>query len=126
MTANVNSRVIDLGLNVLDTEADKIYICTTLPTTFTEATSTYASGNNNFGSAGAAVGSPAAATNARKVSTVAITAGAVTATNTAAFWAIVDSAASRLLACGSLSASQAVTSGNTFSLPSYDITIPTQ
>lgn len=126
MTANVSTRVIDFGLNEMDTLSDKIYITSSIATTFTEATSTYALGNNNFGSAGAAVGSPASATNARKVSTVAITAGSVTGTGTGAFWAIVDSANSRLNACGSLSASQALTSGNTFALPSFDITIPTQ
>lgn len=126
MTANVNSRVIDFGLNVLDTEPDKIFICSTQPTTYTEATSTYALGSYNYGSAGAAFGSPASATNARKVSSVAITSGSVSGTGTAGYWAVVDSANSRLLATGPLSASQAVTSGNPFSLPSFDITIPTQ
>jgi hypothetical protein len=56
----VADRVLDLGLNVLDTEATHLYInYTSEPTTFTEATSTKACGNKNWG-AGAVCGSPAA------------------------------------------------------------------
>lgn len=121
----VGDRVLDLGLNVLDTEATHIYICgTSEPSTFTAASSTNALGNKNFG-AGAAVGSPAAGSpNGRKVTTTAITDGTVTATGTAAYWAITDNTNSRLLATGTLSASQAVTSGNSFTLPAFDIRLP--
>lgn len=119
-------RVLDLGLNVLDTEATHIYICSADPTTYTEATSTYALGNKNFG-AGNAFGAPAAGSpNGRKVTSVAITDGSVTGTGTAAKWAVTDNTNSRLLANGSLSASQAVTSGNTFTLAAFDIRIPNQ
>jgi hypothetical protein len=54
----------------------------------------------------------------------AFTDGAVTANGTAAFYALTDPGNSRLLATGSLSASQAVTSGNTFSIASFKIGIP--
>lgn len=121
----VQDRVLDLGLNVLDTEATHLYIDgTSEPTTFTAATSTNALGNKNFG-AGAVTGSPAAGSpNGRKVTTAAITDGSVTGTGTAAYWAITDNTNSRLLATGTLSASQAVTSGNTFTLPAFDIRLP--
>jgi hypothetical protein len=120
----VQDRVLDLGLNVLDTEATHIYICSAEPTTYTAATSTNALGNKNFGAGGVA-GAPAAGSpNGRKVTTVAVTDGSITATGTAAAWAIVDSANSRLLATGVLSATQAVTSGNTFTLPAFDIRLP--
>jgi hypothetical protein len=56
---SLQSRVLDLGLNVLDTETTHLYLCSQEPTTYTEATSTYALGNNNFG-AGGAFGAPAA------------------------------------------------------------------
>lgn len=126
MAANVASRVLDLGLNVLDTEADKIFICSAEPTTYSEATSTYALGNKTW-SAGGAFGSPAAGSpNGRKVASTAITDGSVTGTNTATHWAVVDSANSRLLAVGSLSSSQAVTNGNVFTLGSFDIRLPSQ
>lgn len=121
----VQDRVLDLGLNVLDTEATHIYICyTSEPTTFTEASSTKACGNKNFG-AGAVTGSPAAGSpNGRKVTTAAVTDGSVTATQTAGWWAITDNTNSRLLATGTLAATQAVTSGNTFTLGAFDIRLP--
>jgi hypothetical protein len=125
----VGDRVLDNGLTVLDTEATHVYLCHTLPTTFTEATSTYAVGNKNFG-AGAVAGAPAAGSpNGRKVTTAAINDGAITATNAspgAGFWAIVDTANSRLLAAFSLAAAQPVTNGNTFQLPAFDVRLPNQ
>jgi hypothetical protein len=122
-------RVLDLGLNVLDTEVDKFYLCSSEPTTYTQATSTFALGNYNFGSAGAAYGSPAAGSpNGRKVTSNAVPAGggSVTASGTAAFMGAVDSANSRLDASYSLSASQAVTSGNTWQAAAFDTRIPNQ
>lgn len=120
----VGDRVLDLGLNVLDTEATHLYITSAEATTFTQASSTNALGNKNFG-AGAVTGSPAAGSpNGRKVTTAAITDGSVTATGTASHWAITDNANSRLLATGTLSATQAVTSGNTFTLGAFDIRLP--
>lgn len=121
----VGDRVLDLGLNVLDTEATHIYInYTSEATTHTEASSTKACGNKNFG-AGAVTGAPAAGSpNGRKVTTAAVTDGSVTATQTAGWWAITDNANTRLLATGTLAASQAVTSGNTFTLAAFDIRLP--
>lgn len=121
---SVADRVLDLGLTVLDTEATHIYVCSSEPATFTAATTTAALGNKNFG-AGGCFGAPSArAPSGRKVSSVAITDGSVTADGTAGFWAVVDSANSRLLATGALAATQVLTSGNTFALPSFDIGIP--
>ena len=124
MTASVADRVLDNGLTVLDTEADKITICSAEPTTYAEANSTYALGAETF-STGGAFGSPAAGSpNGRKVSSTAITDGTISGTGTATKWAVVDTANSRLLSDGDLSASQVVTSGNTFALASFDIRIP--
>lgn len=117
----LNDRVLDLGLNVLDTEANRLDICSSEPTTYTQATSTNSLGNKT----GFAIGSPAARTpTGRKVTTAAITDGTVSATGTATHYAITDTVNSRLLATGALSASQAVTSGNVFTLPAFDIGIP--
>lgn len=123
----VQDRVLDLGLNVLDTEADRLDICSADPTTYTEATSTFSLGNKDTGAAGTLFGAPAAGTpNGRKVTTVPITDGAVTATGTATKWGVTDVGNTRLLANGSLAAGQAVTSGNTFQLGAFDIRIPNQ
>ena len=55
----------------------------------------------------------------------AITDGNVTATDTATHWAIVkDTATAKLLSAGDLSAPQAVTSGNTFTLTQFAIGVP--
>lgn len=121
----VGDYVLDFGLNVLDTLATHIYInYTSEATTFTEASSTKACGNKNWG-AGAAFGAPAAGSpNGRKVTSIAITDGSVTATQTAGWWSATDNTNSRLLATGTLAATQAVTSGNTFTLPAFDIRLP--
>ncbi len=124
MTIALGDRVLDVGLTALDTECDKIYVCSSTPTTFTEATSTFALGNKNFG-AGAAFGAPAAGSpDGRKVTSVAITDGSVTTGGTVACWAAVDSSNSRLLATGSLSGGMAVTSGWIFTLGSFAVHLP--
>jgi uncharacterized membrane protein YebE (DUF533 family) len=122
--AGLQDRVLDLGLNVLDTEATHMYICSADPATFTAASSTNALGSKNWG-AGAAVGAPVAGTpNGRQVPTTAITDGTVSANGNAAYWALTDNGNSRLLASGPLSAAQAVVSGNTWQLGSFNIRIP--
>ena len=119
--ASIADRVFDNGLTVLDTEANKILITSAEATTYTQANATYALGNSTTLS----IGAPAARSGGgRQVTIAAITDGSVTATGTATHYAIVDTANSRLLATGSLSASQAVTSGNTFTLSSAVIGIP--
>jgi hypothetical protein len=122
----VGDYALDNGLNAIHNLADKIYICSNDPTNFTDATSTYALGNMNFG-VGGCFGVPGAGSpNGRQIASVAVTTGSVTGTGTAAKWAVVDSANSRLLANGSLAASQAVTAGNTFTLASFNIRLPNQ
>lgn len=117
----LNDRVLDNGLTVLDTEANKLTICNAEPSTYTQANATFALGEKTSPS----VGAPAARTpSGRRVTVSAITDGSVTASGTASHWALVDTVNSRLLAAGSLSASQSVTSGNTFTLGAFDIGIP--
>lgn len=119
--AYLSDYVLDLALAELDTNANRLDINSTEPTTLLEATGTYSLGNKTALS----VGAPADRTpNGRKVTVAAITDGTVTASGTAAFWSIVDTVNSRLLATGSLSASQVVTSGNTFTTGAFDIGIP--
>lgn len=119
--ATLGDRVFDSGLTALDTEATRLDICSQEPTTYTEATSTHTLGNKTSLS----VGTPGDRTGGgRKVTVAAITDGSVTATDTATHWAITDTGNSRLLATGALASSQAVTSGNTFTLAAFDIGIP--
>jgi hypothetical protein len=122
----VGDYALDNGLNAIHNLADKIYICSADPLTFTDAVTTYALGNKNWG-VGLAFGAPAPGSpNGRQIASAAITDGTVTATGSATKWAVVDSVNSRLLANGSLAATQAVTSGNNFTLASFLIRLPNQ
>jgi hypothetical protein len=119
--ATLNDRVFDNGLTVLDTEANKIVITSQEATTFTEANVTYALGN----STSLSIAAPSdRAGGGREVVVATIADGSVTGTGTATHYAIVDTVNSRLLATSTLTASQAVTSGNTFTLSSVAIGIP--
>lgn len=117
MAGYIHNDVYDLGLNEL-TESTVLHILSSAPASFAEiATKTL--GNK----AAPSVGAPAArAGGGREVTVAAVTDGAVTGSGTASHWALVDG--SRVLAYNALSAPQAVTSGNTFTLPSFTIGIP--
>ena len=116
----LEDRVLDLGLNVLDTEATHIFVNSQQPTTFTQAVATYGLGYKSFG-AGSAFGAPGAWTSGRKTSSVAITDGTITTAGTVACWSAVDNTNSRLLAAGDLTGGGAVTAGQSFSLGSFDV-----
>ena len=119
--ATLNDRVFDNGLTVLDTEANKIVITSQAATTYAEANATYALGNSTSLSIGAPQDRTAGG---REVVVAAITDGSVTGTGTATHYAIIDTVNTRLLATSTLTASQAVTSGNTFTLSSVSVGIP--
>lgn len=123
--AYINDAVLDNGLSYVKTNADKIYICSQEPNTFAGASSTYALGVKDFGAGAAINGNIAAGSpSGRKVTTNAVTNGSVSGTGTASHWALVFSGSSVLIAASSLSATQAVTNGNTFTLTAFDIRLP--
>lgn len=119
--ATLNNRVFDNGLTVLDTEANAIHVTSQEATVYNDATSTYSLGN----STSLSIGAPADRSGGgREVTVAQITDGSITGTGTATHYAIVDTVNSRVLATGALTASQSVTSGNTFTLASFKIGIP--
>lgn len=119
--ATLNDRVFDNGLTVLDTEANAIHITSQEATDYTDATSTSTLGN----STSLSIGAPQNRTGGgREVVVAAISDGSVTGTGTATHYAIVDTSNTRLLATGSLTVSQSVASGNSFTLASFTIGIP--
>lgn len=125
MASAVADYVLDNGLSAIDTLADEIHILPSDPSNYSDVT-TNTLGKKVF-SAGGAFGAPAAGSpNGRKVASTAFTDGNITASGTAARWAVVDTANSRLLANGTLSSSVAVSSGGTFGLPSFNIRLPGQ
>ncbi len=116
--------IIDAVLDNLSSLAGqttrRVDICkTNEPTNYTEATSTLTLGNKT-GLTMTALGD--GGVDGRKTDTPAITDGSVTSTDTAGWWGLTD-ASSVLHAAGALSSSQAVTSGNTFTLDAISITI---
>ena len=117
--AYINDEVFDQGLDYADTNGTRIDICSTEPATYTAATSTNTLGNKTGLNTGA---TEAGAVDGRRVIVPAITDGSVTGTGTATHWALTDGT-SVLIATGALSASQGVTSGNTFTLDAISITI---
>lgn len=117
--AYINDEVFDQGLDYADTNGTRVDICSQEPTSYTEATSTYTLGNKTGLNTGA---TQAGATDGRRVIVPAITDGSVTDTDTATHWALTDGS-SVLIATGALTAPQAVTSGNTFTLDAISLTI---
>lgn len=121
----LNDRVLDFGLEVLNAECDRLDILSAEADTYTEATSTFSLGFKDHGASGSAFGAPTdRSPTGRKVDSTVVTDGAVTGTGTASHWAASDVGTQRVLASSSLAASQAVTSGNTFTLASFAIGIP--
>ena len=117
--AYIHPDVQDAALTEIK-DATILHILTAEPATYANI-ATYTVGNKAnpaFGANGA--GDP----NGRQFSVTAISDGNVTGTNPAAFWCLADVSGSRLLAAGSLSGSQVVTSGNVFTLASFVIRIP--
>ena len=91
--ASIADYVYDAALAKFDTEANRIDICSSEPTTYTAATSTASLGN----ATGISIGAPADRVGGgRKVTVSAISNGSVTATGTATHYAIVDTVNSRL------------------------------
>jgi hypothetical protein len=119
--ATISDYVLDAALSKLDTEADRVDITSQEATTYAEATSTYTLGNSTSLSFGAPTDGDISG---RKVTAAAITDGVVTGSGSATHFAIVDVSASRLLATGSLSTPQSVTSGNSFTIAAFDVEIP--
>ena len=119
--AYINDEVFDQGLDYADTNGTRIDICSQEPSSYGEATTagTYSLGNKTGLNTGA---TQAGATDGRRVIVPAITEGSVTNACTATHWALTDGSAV-LIATGALSSSQAVTSGNTFTLDAISITI---
>ena len=113
----INDEVFDGGLDYADTNGTRIDITSQVATTRTEAITTYTLGNDTVNT-----GAPeAGAVSGRRVQVPAITAGTVTGTGTATHWALTSGTV--LIATGPLTASQAVTSGNTFSLDAISLTV---
>lgn len=102
--------VFDNGLTTLDANGTRLDICSAEPSTFAQATTTLSLGNATVNTSAPA---DAGSGTGRAASIPAVTNGSVTANGEATHWAL-SNGTNTLLAAGSLTASQTVTSGNTF------------
>jgi len=127
--AYLNDNILDNGLVALKAAADRVFLCSQEPATYTQATSTYALGNKDFGGPGTVYPDPVVngTPSGRSVTSrpvVYAEPGSVTATGTATHAAIVSSAESRLEIAKELDAPQVVTAGNTFTLTAQELRLP--
>lgn len=117
--AYFHNDILDNGLNLLDTAGTVMHICSAEPSTFAGVASV------SLGNSTINIPAPTARTpNGRKVVVPAVSNASVSANGTASHYAITDPTGSRLLVANTLSASQAVTTGNTWSTASFDVGIP--
>ena len=119
--AALNDKVFDSGLNVIDTDTENLYILSGDPGLTWSNIGTLGLGNK----ATPSIAAPSDRSGGgREVVVSAITDGSVTANGTATHYALTDDSLTLILASGPLSASQGVTSGNTFTLTEFAIGIP--
>ncbi len=113
--------VFDSGLSYVQSNGTRLDICSDEPTNYTQATSTLSLGNKTSITVGAVADHTP---DGRKVEVPAFTDGSVTGigTQTATHWALTNGT-DTLIATGSLSVSQSVTNGNTFTLTAITIAL---
>ena len=116
--------VLDALLEAIANAGDRLFVCSAQPTTYAEASATYmlaqhtmteGDGNGDYTLGDGAV-------NGRKLTVTAQATINVTNTGTALFVAICDSVAQTVLAVTTVT-SQALTSGNTVSVPAFTLTV---
>ena len=110
--------VLDGAIAILTANVTTLYLCSQEPVNYTEASATYKLATKSSYTLGAAQDG---ASEGRRTIAPAITDGVVDATGTATHWALTSG--SVLYATGALAASQAVTSGNSFTLTAFDVTV---
>ncbi len=118
-TSNVvvfSDRSLDLGISILSTECNALFLCSSEPTDYATALSLQLATKT-----GTIFGSPAAATLGRKVVSNAITDGSCVANGTVTQWAGVDTTNTRLLVHGPVNTSHSVISGQKFIIPSFTL-----
>ena len=117
--AFINDEVFDQGLDYADTNGTRLDITSTDPGgTYATVTGNTLGNKTSYNVQATSNG----ATDGRRVIGASFTDGSVTGTGTATHWAITNGT-DTVIASGALTSSQAVTSGNTFSLDAISITI---
>lgn len=121
MAKSVHDDVLDGALNIIKNGGTQISVCSTQPTTYTHATSTYKLAIASNLTSGSYTGPTNGDTNGRKLTVNSALTLAVTSSATALHIAICD-VDDRLLYVTTCT-SQSLTSGNTVTIPAWDIEI---
>ena len=126
MAKTVDDIVLDASLNQIKTTADKLVVCIGAPVSYAEA-NTNSPGGKRCGVRAITPANFAGPVNGdvsgRKLTINQQTGITVDVSGTADHVALVDDTTSVLLAVTSLSASQAVTAGNTMTVNAFDLEI---
>jgi hypothetical protein len=120
MSAQFNNIVYDAALEYIDDNTETLHILTGDPGVTWSNIASLGIGSK----ASPTINVPEDATSGRKIVIPAITDGNVTGTDTATHFALTDDTGTEILVSQALDSSQAVTSGNTFTLTEIEINIP--
>jgi hypothetical protein len=116
----IRATTLDLALADIRTNTDRIYLCSQAPTTFAQASSTYALGYR----ASPTINVPEAGTGeTRKITIAAITDGVVGTAGAATHYALVNQAGSALIVVRPLAASKTLVTSDPWTLVAQDLVI---
>lgn len=119
--SNVSDEVFDALLDYVDSNANALYICSADPSTYAEATTTYALGSKSS----LTVSTPSDKTGGgREITVSSFNDGLSSGTGTASHWALVNTSGSAFLLSGSLGTTQSVIPGEPFGMSSFTIGLP--
>ena len=118
----IHDDIFDTGLTQLTTLVENLYICSSQPTTFAEAQTTYKLGTK----ATPTITGPTdgGAGGGRRVTVSAITDGVVNSAGNAAWFALCDDSLSKLLISGNLASALDIATGSPWTLTAFDIQLP--
>lgn len=117
MGKTINSTVLDQALNYIKNNATRMCVCSAQPTTYTEAITTFELADVTMASGDYTV--QAGAVSGRRVTMAQKTAVPVDNTGTATHVALVDVTGTALLLVTTCT-SQALTAGNTVTIPTWN------
>jgi hypothetical protein len=116
MAKSVATAVLDLALNDIKTNGNKMVVCTSQPTTYTEANTTYKLAEVTMASGDYTLA--AGDTSGRKVTMAAKTGISILTSGTAQHVAIVNTTGSALMLVTTCT-SQAINTGGTVDIPTW-------
>jgi hypothetical protein len=114
----IQDAILDVALTEVLTYADRVVLCSQIPTSYAEATAAYLLAHKDA----PVIGSPEAkAGGGRKIMISGITDGVVDTAGTATHYALVDVSESRLMVARALGANKALVTGSPWTMAAQDL-----